>query len=158
NRKALMPSVIARDLDKWWSDARYDRFRAAFQALKRATAVSDRKIHRRCEAIAEAHVGFWVPSLSTIERFGEASVDVQNTLRGKPRSLSCLLVSVGELFPDAADIGALACEFADSFDLAAEIAAPSIRQAPPARRTYTRAALDDILAAIGNRTANKANL
>lgn len=154
-----MPSsTIARDLDKWWSDARYDRFRAGFQHLKRITAVSDRKIHRRCEAIAESHAGFWVPSLSTIERFGDTSGDVQNTLRGKPRSLSCLLVSVGELFPDVADVAALACEFSHNFDLTAQIAAPSPRQATPARRTYTRAALDDILAAIGNRTANKVNL
>ena len=154
-----MPSsLIARDLDKWWSDARYDRFRAAFQALNRANAVSDRKIHRRCEAIAETHVGFWVPSLSTIERFGETSDDVQNTLRGKPRSLSCLLVSVGELFPDTADIATLVCEFSDRFDLTAETVTPSARQALPARRIYTRAALDDILAAIGNRTANKVDL
>lgn len=153
----MLSPTRARDLDKWWSDARYNRFRAAFQALKRQmSGVSDRKIHRQCEAVAEANAGFWVPSLSTIERFGEAGGEVQNTLRGKPRSLSCLLLTVSELYPDFADVAGLAREFEDSFAADAAIASP--RQGAPARRTYTRAALDDILAAIGTRTANKVDL
>lgn len=155
-----MPAPVrVQELDKWWSEARYSRFRSGFQSLKRSSALwSDRKVHRRCEAIAEARTGFWVPSLSTIERFGETSVDVQNTLRGKPRSLSCLLVAASELFPDFADIGSLAREFADKFDLAPDLAAAPARHSAPSRRLYTRAALDDILAAIGGRTANKVDL
>jgi hypothetical protein len=155
-----MPSpATARELDKWWSEARYVRFRAGFQDLKRLErAPSDRKIHRRCELIAEAHAGFWPPSLSTIERFGEAGPEVQNTLRGKPRSLSCLLVAASQLFPGFAEIGALAHEFADAFDLASDVAIAGGRHSAPARRTYSRAALDEILAAIGNRTANKVDL
>jgi hypothetical protein len=82
----MSSSAKARDLEKWWSDQRYARLRAGFQQLKATGVVSDRKLHRHCEAIAESHTGFWVPSLSTIERFGERSADVQNTLRGKPRS------------------------------------------------------------------------
>ncbi len=154
-----MPSPArARDLEKWWSDDRYDRLRSGFQGLKRQTSVSDRRIHRSCELIAEAHGGLWVPSLSTIERFGETSANVQTTLRTKPRSLACLLVAVNELFPDAEEIALLAREFSDSFDLAADIAITPSRQSAPARRIYTRAVLDDILAAIGARTANKVDL
>lgn len=148
-----------QELDKWWSDARYLRFRAGFQQLKQqAQAWSDRRLHRLCEAAAERHGAFWAPSLSTVERFGESSPDVQNTLRGKPRSLSCLLVAAGELFPDWAPVAALMREFAGSFDLSAEIAVFSPRLSAPARRLYARDALDEILAAIGNRTANKVDL
>ncbi len=152
-----MSPAKVRDLEKWWSDQRYGRLRIAFQQLKSASAVSDRKLHRHCESIAEAHAGFWVPSLSTIERFGEKSADVQNTLRGKPRSLSCLLVAINELFPESDDIAVLAREFGDSFDLSSE-AATATGSRSLSRRTYTRAALDDILAAIGGRTANKVDL
>ena len=70
-----MSPAKARDLEKWWSDQRYARMRADFQQLKSA---NDRKLHRHCETVAESHVGFWVPSLSTIERFGETSAEVQN--------------------------------------------------------------------------------
>ncbi|MGH6951871.1 MAG: PLP-dependent lyase/thiolase, partial [Vitreimonas sp.] len=80
------------------------------------------------------------------------------TLRGKPRSLSCLLVAAGELFPESAAIAGLAREFADRFDLASDLPAAPARHNAPSRRTYTRAALDDILMAIGARTANKVDL
>jgi hypothetical protein len=148
----MASTIRPQDLDKWWSDARYHRFRAAFQEAKRSVGWSDRKLHRRCEAIAEAHAGLWVPSLSTVERFGETSADVQNTLRGKPRSLSCLLIAASELAEDTAEIAALAREFRTSFDTTA---APTSSKSTLTRRTYTRAQLEDILAAIGNRTSNK---
>jgi hypothetical protein len=152
----MVAPVRPQDLDKWWSDARYHRFRAAFQEAKRASSNwSDRKLHRGCEAIAETHAGLWVPSLSTVERFGETSAEVQNTLRGKPRSLSCLLIATGELASDAAEIAEMATEFARAFDFSA---APSTSAAAPTRRTYTRTQLEDILAAIGTRTANKIDL
>jgi hypothetical protein len=131
----MVAPVRPQDLDKWWSDARYHRFRAAFQEAKRASSNwSDRKLHRGCEAIAETHAGLWVPSLSTVERFGETSAEVQNTLRGKPRSLSCLLIATGELASDAAEIAEMATEFARAFDFSA---APSTSAAAPTRRTYT---------------------
>src|SRR6185503_17393697 len=152
-----MSSAKARDLEKWWSDQRYARMRAGFQQLKSANAVSDRKLHRHCETIAELHAGFWVPSLSTIERFGETSAEVQNTLRGKPRSLSCLLIAISELYPESGDLSTLAREFADGFDLSSE-APTAAGSRSLSRRTYTRAALDDILSAIGGRTANKVDL
>ena len=152
-----MSSAKARDLEKWWSDQRYARLRAGFQQLKATGVVSDRKLHRHCETVAESHAGFWVPSLSTIERFGEKSADVQNTLRGKPRSLSCLLVATDHLFAECPTIAPLAREFADSFDLTSDTPAHGNAGAPM-RRTYTRAALDDLLAAIGGRTANKVDL
>ena len=152
-----MSPAKARDLEKWWSDQRYARVRTGFQQLKSANAVSDRKLHRHCETIAESHAGFWVPSLSTIERFGETSAEVQNTLRGKPRSLSCLLIAISELYPESGDLCALAREFGDSFDLTSE-APTAAGSRSLSRRTYTRATLDDILAAIGGRTANKVDL
>lgn len=151
-----MASAKPRDLEKWWSDLRYARLRAGFQQLKSASAASDRKLHRHCETVAESHAGLWVPSLSTIERFGETSAELQNTLRNKPRSLSCLLVAINELFPQADDIAVLAREFADSFDLSSEASSAGSRSF--SRRSYTRAALEDILAAIGARTANKVDL
>ncbi|MEQ1492335.1 MAG: hypothetical protein ABL932_17465, partial [Terricaulis sp.] len=144
----MVSPVRPQDLDKWWSDGRYLRFRAAFQEAKRNANWSDRKLHRQCEAVAEAHAGLWVPSLSTVERFGETSVDVQNTLRGKPRSLSCLLIAVSELADDAAAVAILAREFRASFDTTAAADRPGSTQT---RRSYTRAQLEDILAAIGHR-------
>ncbi len=148
--------VRPQDLDKWWSDVRYHRFRSAFQDAKRGnTGWSDRKLHRSCEAIAEARAGLWVPSLSTVERFGEASVEVQNTLRGKPRSLSCLLIATAEVVQGSKDIAELAGEFACAFDLSAAL---PLSPSEPARRVYSRAQLEDILAAIGNRSANKVDL
>lgn len=148
--------VRPQDLDKWWSDARYHRFRAAFQAAKRdATGWSDRKVHRGCEAIAETHAGLWVPSLSTVERFGETSADVQNTLRGKPRSLSCLLIAAADVAVDCAEVADLAGDFLSTFDFSATLASAA---SMPARRIYTRTQLEDILAAIGSRTANKIDL
>jgi threonine dehydratase len=143
-------------LDKWWSDARYHRFRAAFQDAKRGHAGwSDRKLHRGCESIAETRAGLWVPSLSTVERFGEANAEVQNTLRGKPRSLSCLLIATAEVVQDSEAILSMAGEFARAFDFSA---APPLSSSGPARRIYTRTQLEDILAAIGNRSANKIDL
>jgi len=148
--------VRAQDLDRWWTEVRYARFRAAFQALKQATSSwSDRRLHRQCECVAEAHIGFWVPSLSTVERFGDSSPDVQKTLRGKPRSLSCLLLAANDLFPEFEPVNALAHEFSASFTLASAPAGPT---AHTSRRIYTREALDDILAVIGTRTANKVDL
>ena len=148
--------VRPQDLDKWWSDARYHRFREAFQNAKReAIGWSDRKLHRSCEAIAETHAGLWVPSLSTVERFGERSADVQNTLRGKPRSLSCLLIAAAELVSDCAEVAELARDFAGAFDFSAN-PAPALNVA--AQRFYTRTQLEDLLAAIGTRTANKVDL
>jgi hypothetical protein len=144
--------IRPQDLEKWWSDARYHRFRAAFQEAKRRAGWSDRKLHRHCEAIAETLVGLWVPSLSTVERFGETSAEVQNTLRGKPRSLSCLLIAASELAEGSAELAALAHEFRASFDTNAAAVASA---GAGARRAYTRAQLEDILAAIGNRTSNK---
>lgn len=148
--------VRPQDLDKWWSDARYHRFRSAFQAAKRENAGwSDRRLHRNCETVAETHAGLWVPSLSTVERFGEAGVEVQNTLRGKPRSLSCLLIAIGDGAHGSEDISMLAREFAAAFDFNA---APTPAAAARAGRLYTRTQLEDILAAIGNRSANKVDL
>lgn len=151
-KRPMATPLRPQELEKWWSDARYHRFRAAFQEAKRGGAWSDRKLHRQCEAIAEAQVGLWVPSLSTVERFGENSAEVQNTLRGKPRSLSCLLIAVSELDGGSAELAALAREFRASFDTTA---APALSAGAPTRRTYTRTRLEDILAAIGNRTSNK---
>jgi pyridoxal-phosphate dependent enzyme len=148
--------VRPQDLDKWWSDARYHCFRAAFQDAKRNTSGwSDRKLHRGCEAIAETHAGLWVPSLSTVERFGERSADVQSTLRGKPRSLSCLLIAAAEVVTNCPEVTALARDFLAAFDFSLAIAP---RVGAPSRRAYTRTQLEDILAAIGARTANKVDL
>lgn len=148
--------VRPQDLDKWWSDARYHRFRTAFQDAKRVSANwSDRKLHRGCEAAAETHAGLWVPSLSTVERFGETSAEVQNTLRGKPRSLSCLLIATADVATNCEVIAELARDFSAVFDFSAMPAAAIIA---PSRRIYTRAQLEDMLAAIGTRTANKVDL
>lgn len=149
----------AQDLEKWWSEARYTSFRAAFQNLKRVSANwSDRRLHRQCEATAEAQGAFWVPSLSTVERFGEMGAELQNTLRGKPRSLSCLLIATHELFPEFAEIAQLARDFSGAFAVGSEATIVAGRHSAPARRVYTREALDDILNAIGTRTANKVDL